>query len=66
MTYGDIYFYKWHGKLDHDISLFFTFRTGMAGVPGTASSIFETVKDTGANVVMISQVRDAFVLLYGI
>lgn len=38
--------------------LFFIFRTGMAGVPGTASSIFETVKDTGANVVMISQVGD--------
>lgn len=29
----------------------------MAGVPGTASKIFEAVKDTGANVVMISQVR---------
>lgn len=31
-------------------------RTGMAGVPGTASDIFETVKEVGANVVMISQV----------
>ncbi|KAL8170616.1 hypothetical protein V2J09_022420 [Rumex salicifolius] len=29
--------------------------TGMAGVPGTASSIFSVVKDVGANVVMISQ-----------
>ncbi|KAL2622517.1 hypothetical protein R1flu_002722 [Riccia fluitans] len=29
--------------------------TGMAGVPGTASAIFESVKDVGANVVMISQ-----------
>lgn len=29
--------------------------TGMAGVPGTASAIFEAVKDAGANVVMISQ-----------
>ncbi|CAM6110990.1 unnamed protein product [Calypogeia fissa] len=29
--------------------------TGMAGVPGTASTIFETVKNVGANVVMISQ-----------
>eukprot|EP00249_Psilotum_nudum_P011933 c23476_g1_i1 orf=63-2849(+) len=29
--------------------------TGMAGVPGTASAIFETVKEVGANVVMISQ-----------
>jgi len=29
--------------------------TGMAGVPGTASEIFETVKNVGANVVMISQ-----------
>lgn len=28
----------------------------MAGVPGTASEIFETVKNVGANVVMISQV----------
>lgn len=28
----------------------------MAGVPGTASEIFETVKTVGANVVMISQV----------
>ncbi|XP_073102745.1 bifunctional aspartokinase/homoserine dehydrogenase 1, chloroplastic isoform X2 [Elaeis guineensis] len=30
-------------------------RTGMAGVPGTASAIFSTVKDVGANVIMISQ-----------
>ncbi|XP_019432626.1 PREDICTED: bifunctional aspartokinase/homoserine dehydrogenase 2, chloroplastic-like isoform X1 [Lupinus angustifolius] len=29
--------------------------TGMAGVPGTASTIFSVVKDVGANVVMISQ-----------
>lgn len=29
----------------------------MAGVPGTASAIFGTVKDVGASVVMISQVR---------
>lgn len=29
--------------------------TGMAGVPGTASDIFSTVKDVGANVVVISQ-----------
>ncbi|KAL8482378.1 hypothetical protein ACS0TY_027893 [Phlomoides rotata] len=29
--------------------------TGMAGVPGTASAIFEVVKDVGANVIMISQ-----------
>ncbi|KAI3878928.1 hypothetical protein MKX03_037325 [Papaver bracteatum] len=29
--------------------------TGMAGVPGTASEIFGTVKDVGANVIMISQ-----------
>lgn len=32
------------------------YRTGMAGVPGTASAIFEVVKDVGANVIMISQV----------
>jgi aspartokinase/homoserine dehydrogenase 1 len=30
--------------------------TGMVGVPGTASEIFEAVKGVGANVVMISQV----------
>ncbi|KAK1295955.1 hypothetical protein QJS10_CPB15g00189 [Acorus calamus] len=29
--------------------------TGMAGVPGTASTIFSSVKDVGANVIMISQ-----------
>lgn len=28
----------------------------MAGVPGTASAIFDAVKDVGANVIMISQV----------
>ncbi|BFG40495.1 hypothetical protein CerSpe_267690 [Prunus speciosa] len=31
--------------------------TGMAGVPGTASTIFSAVKDVGANVIMISQVQ---------
>lgn len=31
-------------------------RTGMAGVPGTASDIFGAVRDAGANVIMISQV----------
>ncbi|KAM0003707.1 putative homoserine dehydrogenase [Helianthus debilis subsp. tardiflorus] len=31
------------------------YRTGMAGVPGTASAIFAAVKDVGANVIMISQ-----------
>lgn len=37
--------------------LWFSFgRTGMAGVPGTASAIFSAVKDVGANVIMISQV----------
>ncbi|KAK8593544.1 hypothetical protein V6N13_042884 [Hibiscus sabdariffa] len=30
--------------------------TGMAGVPGTASAIFGSVKDVGANVIMIPQV----------
>ncbi|CAL5203640.1 unnamed protein product [Lathyrus oleraceus] len=29
--------------------------TGMAGVPGTASTIFRAVKEVGANVIMISQ-----------
>ena len=39
-------------------------RTGMAGVPGTASAIFESVKDVGANVIMISQVyRTLFLAL---
>lgn len=32
------------------------YRTGMAGVPGTASAIFSAVKEVGANVIMISQV----------
>ena len=31
------------------------YRTAMAGVPGTASTIFGAVKDVGANVIMISQ-----------
>ena len=35
-------------------------RTGMAGVPGTASAIFSAVKDVGANVIMISQVIFSF------
>lgn len=34
----------------------FPCRTGMAGVPGTASAIFGAVKAVGANVIMISQV----------
>jgi hypothetical protein len=29
----------------------------MAGVPGTASTIFSAVKEVGANVIMISQVH---------
>ncbi|XWS23306.1 hypothetical protein CRYUN_Cryun28dG0000700 [Craigia yunnanensis] len=33
----------------------YVFSTGMAGVPGTASSIFGALKDVGANVIMISQ-----------
>lgn len=37
-------------------SLHFLCRTGMAGVPGTASAIFSAVKEVGANVIMISQV----------
>lgn len=43
------------------------FRTGMAGIPGTASAIFSAVKDVGANVVMISQVHlstDSFCTCY--
>lgn len=31
--------------------------TGMVGVPGTASTIFSTVRDANVNVIMISQVR---------
>jgi len=35
----------------------------MAGVPGTASTIFSAVKEVGANVIMISQVHSrAFVV----
>jgi aspartokinase len=30
--------------------------TGMVGVPGTASTIFATVRDANVNVIMISQV----------
>lgn len=44
-------------------------RTGMAGVPGTASAIFSAVKEVGANVIMISQVcgysNSAFWYIYG-
>ena len=36
--------------------MFSVSRTGMAGVPGTASAIFGAVKDVGANAIMISQV----------
>ena len=36
--------------------IFIVARTGMAGVPGTAHTIFGSVKDVGANVIMISQV----------
>lgn len=58
----------WRGELSSCSSILtfiFTFnflcmsaflRTGMAGVPGTASGIFGAVKDVGANVIMISQV----------
>jgi len=37
-------------------TLHILYRTGMAGVPGTASAIFSAVKEVGANVIMISQV----------
>ena len=40
-----------------NFSLMLFCRTGMAGVPGTASAIFGAVKDVGANVIMISQVH---------
>lgn len=36
----------------------------MAGVPGTASTIFSAVKDVGANVIMISQVFSVLVLIW--
>ena len=43
---------------DYNVFLIVSFcRTGMAGVPGTASAIFAAVKDVGANVIMISQVH---------
>jgi len=38
-----------------DIALINVEGTGMVGVPGTASSVFNCVKDAGCNVVMISQ-----------
>lgn len=38
------------------VNFVFVIRTGMVGVPGTASTIFAAVKDVGANVIMISQV----------
>ena len=39
-------------------------RTGMAGVPGTASAIFGAVKDVRANVIMISQVHSSSFALF--
>lgn len=50
------------GVVTCTVSLFYMmfitlFRTGMAGVPGTAGAIFSAVKDVGANVIMISQVH---------
>lgn len=39
-------------------------RTGMVGVPGTASAIFNAVKDVGANVIMISQVSSSLSNIY--
>jgi len=38
-----------------DISMINVEGTGMVGVPGTASSVFQTMKEAGVNVVMISQ-----------
>jgi len=38
-----------------DVCLINVEGTGMVGVPGTANAVFQTVKDAGCNVVMISQ-----------
>lgn len=40
-----------------DVSLINVEGTGMQGVPGTAASIFSTLRDNNINVIMISQVR---------
>ncbi|CAI9754276.1 unnamed protein product [Fraxinus pennsylvanica] len=45
---------KGFATIDH-VALVNVEGTGMAGVPGTASSIFSAVKDVGANAIMISQ-----------
>lgn len=48
----------WARRVDYNVFLVVSFcRTGMAGVPGTASAIFSAVKEVGANVIMISQVH---------
>eukprot|EP00899_Mesostigma_viride_P016435 jgi/Mesvir1/24793/Mv22045-RA.1 len=39
---------------------------GMVGVPGTASAIFTAVKDTGANVIMISQASSEHSLCFAV
>lgn len=38
-----------------NVSLIEVMGSGMVGVPGTASSIFSSVRDAGINVIMISQ-----------
>ena len=38
-----------------DVCLINVEGTGMVGVPGTANAVFQTVRDAGCNVVMISQ-----------
>ena len=51
--------------VDYDVFLVVSFcRTGMAGVPGTASAIFGAVKDVRANVIMISQVHSSSFALF--
>lgn len=52
MVHDSVFVFPWLSYCSH----FFLPRTGMAGVPGTASDIFSAVKDVGANVIMISQV----------
>ncbi|GBG78384.1 hypothetical protein CBR_g26412 [Chara braunii] len=45
---------KGFATIDH-VAIINVEGTGMAGVPGTAGEIFMTVKEVGANVIMISQ-----------
>ena len=51
---GDVNFITGLATID-DVCLINVEGTGMVGVPGTANAVFQTVRDAGCNVVMISQ-----------